>query len=97
VYQYHRTEPGLWTVYDTDVENTVSDHGSEAEARDEAIRLNGGTPASDIDDHDERIEALEEEVKALRLRLDVVIQANDKFEKWFEILSARIDEMPSAV
>lgn len=45
-YTYKRTEPTLWTVgtYDGGSWEPESDHGSEHEAADRVIVLNGGTP-----------------------------------------------------
>src|SRR5262249_9178448 len=60
MYDYHQTEEQLWTVFaDGDTRRPVSDHGSEAEARDEATRLNGGIPRSDFDALVKRVDALE--------------------------------------
>ncbi len=70
-YEYHESEPELWTVYagEPSGRTAVSDHASEQEARDEALRLNGGMPRADIeamlDMHAERITALEDQVTAL--------------------------------
>jgi hypothetical protein len=77
MYAYHRTESNLWTVYDDEPRHPVSDHSTEADARDEAIRLNGGTPASETGDLAEEISELRDRVEALETSVEKLLQDLD--------------------
>ena len=87
MYTVKRTESQLWTVgeeYGNGKFYPCSDHDSDQEARDEATRLNGGTPLNETVSLKETVAKLLQRIDELEKRVETLEDADEPDDMYAE-------------